>query len=89
MQMITLTSDQSTFVARGSPRRVRSLASPLPLSPISLFLSLFAAANSPPCVAARVLPGDEAPFILFSRPRRARLLSQFNANEPVSSNYSN
>lgn len=64
--MITLTSDQSTFATRGSPRRVRSLARPLPLSPdVSLFFFLFAAANSPPCVAARVLPRDEAPSFYF------------------------
>lgn len=40
-------------------------------------------------VCSRPGTTSTACLILFSRPRRARLLSQFNANEPVSSNYSN
>lgn len=43
-----------------------------------------------PQAAPALAPGRRRGcLILFSRPRRARLLSQFNANEPVSSNYSN
>lgn len=69
-------------------RRVRSLAAPLSLSlPLSFANLAWQGFARGPEPGRR--PSPSCPFILFSRPRRARLLSQLNANEPVSSNYSN